>query len=140
MGSTETASTGPFVRADLEKVLASLYTPECVYFPIRHHSPACSWHLDRLIRNLKPSSILVEGPASFTPFIPTILDSGTKPPVAIYTHYVDHARKLYKPREDELDLGPARFAAYYPFCDYSPEFVALRTGQEVGAVLKFIDL
>jgi len=140
MESVEFANAKPFVQADLDKVLSSLYTPECVYFPIRHHSPACSWHLDRLIHELNPSAILVEGPTSFTPFIPTILDSGTKPPVAIYTHYVDLARKLYKPREDELDLGPARFAAYYPFCDYSPEFIALRAGKEVGAVLKFIDL
>jgi hypothetical protein len=111
-----------------------------VYFPIRHHSPACSWHIEKLIHELKPSAVLVEGPSSFTPFIPTILDPGTKPPVAIYTHYIDLERKLHKPAENELDLGPARFAAYYPFCDYSPELIALRAGREVGAVLKFIDL
>jgi len=35
---------------------------------------------------------------------------------------------------------PARFAGYYPFCDYSPELVALRIGQQVGATLRFIDL
>ena len=32
-----------------------------------------------------------------------------------------HRRKLYKPAENEPDFGPYRFAAYYPFCDYSPE-------------------
>jgi hypothetical protein len=131
---------GPFDRSQLDRVLSSLFTPECVYFPIRHHSPACSWHIEKLIHELKPSAVLVEGPSSFTPFIPTILDPGTKPPVAIYTHYIDLERRLYKPAENELDLGPARFAAYYPFCDYSPELIALRAGRKVGAVLKFIDL
>ena len=38
------------------------------------------------------------------------------------------------------DLGPSRFAAYYPFCDYSPELVALRAGATLGCRLRFIDL
>ena len=25
-----------------------------VYFPVRHHSPACAWHVGRLIRELRP--------------------------------------------------------------------------------------
>lgn len=41
---------------------------------------------------------------------------------------------------DESLFGPPRFAAYYPFCDYSPELVALRTGARTGAKLRFIDL
>jgi hypothetical protein len=133
-------STTAEFTIDLEATLDSLITSECVYFPIRHHSPACSWHLARLIRELRPEVILVEGPVSFTPLIPTILDADTKAPIAIYTHFIDTGRKLYKPAENEPDLGPARFAAYYPFCDYSPELVALRVGQDVGARLLFIDL
>jgi hypothetical protein len=127
-------------KSDLDRTLDALRTPECVYFPIRHHSPACSWHLERLIRELRFSVILVEGPVSFTPLISHILDPATRPPIAIYTHFIDTGRKLYKPPENEPDLGPARFAAYYPFCDYSPELIALRVGKEVGARLRFIDL
>jgi hypothetical protein len=126
--------------SELELTLQSLFTPSCVYFPIRHHSPACSWQLAKLIREVRPSVILVEGPISFTPLIENILDPQTKPPIAIYTHFVDNNRKLYKPADDETDLGPARFAAYYPFCDYSPELVALRVGNELGAQIRFIDL
>src|SRR5258705_6745640 len=126
--------------SDLERSLDALHGANRVYFPIRHHSPACAWHLARLIRELRPAAILVEGPASFTPLIPTILDPDTKPPIAVYTHFVDVSRKLYKPATGEPDLGPARFAAYYPFCDYSPELVALRVGEEIGARLSFIDL
>lgn len=125
---------------ELDLVLDQLHTPDCVYFPIRHHSPACSWHVARLIRETRPAAILVEGPNSFTEFIPTILDNATRAPIAIYTHFVDTARKIYKPVANEPDLGPARFAAYYPFCDYSPELVALRVGHEIGARLRFIDL
>src|SRR5215510_5468644 len=125
---------------ELDAVLDQLQTSDCIYFPIRHHSPACSWHVAKLIREIRPAAILVEGPASFTPLIPSILDPATKPPIAIYTHFIDVARKLYKPAEGEPDLGPARFAAYYPFCDYSPELVALRVGAETGARLSFIDL
>ena len=127
-------------KSDLDRMLDQLHTSNCIYFPIRHHSPACAWHLGRLIRESRPAAILVEGPASFTPLIPTILDKATKPPIAIYTHFIDSSRKVYKPRDGEPDLGPARFAAYYPFCDYSPELVALRVGNEIGARLRFIDL
>jgi hypothetical protein len=81
-----------------------------------------------------------KGPASFTPLIPTILAEGTKPPIAVYTHFIDTARQIYKPADNEPDFGPARFATYYPLCDYSPELVALRVGNETGARLRFIDL
>ncbi len=47
--------------------------------------------------------------------------------------------KRRKPTDESL-FGPPRFGAYYPFCDYSPELVALRTGRLVGAKLRFIDL
>ena len=128
------------ITTELNRTLDSLFTSECVYFPIRHHSPACAWHVSKLIREIQPAVILVEGPTSFTPLIPTILDPATKPPIAIYTHFIDVNRKIYKPAEGEPDLGPARFAAYYPFCDYSPELAAMRTGAEVGARVSFIDL
>jgi hypothetical protein len=122
----------------LEELLAGLVTPQVIYFPIRHHSPACAWQLDRLIRKTKPRTILVEGPESFTSLIPLLLHPKTRAPVAIYTSFVagqsDAITRL------NLNLGPPRFAAYYPFCDYSPELVALRTGSEVGAGLRFIDL
>src|SRR5215813_612164 len=128
------------ITTELDQVLDALNTDGCIYFPIRHHSPACAWHLARLIRELRPAVILVEGPISFTPLIPTILDPKTKAPIAIYTHFIDIGRKLYNKKEGEPDLGPARFAAYYPFCEYSPELVALRVGKEVDARLRFIDL
>lgn len=51
----------------------------------------------------------------------------------------DAAQSILPPNA-MLSDEPARFAAYYPFCDYSPELVALRTGKAVGARLRFIDM
>jgi len=126
---------------DLELVLGSLISNEIVYFPIRHHSPACALHLEWLLRHRKPEAILIEGPAAFTSLIPLVLHPGTKAPFAIYTSF---ARQEPAPQPAAVKapalLGPPRHAAYYPFCDYSPELVALRVGSELGARLQFIDL
>jgi hypothetical protein len=101
-----------------------------VYFPVRHHSPACAWHLTRLIREVKPRSVLIEGPRDATPLIPFLTDKRTRMPVAIYTTYVQR-------RGAEL---PLRHGAYYPLCDYSPELAAIRAAEEVDAEVRFIDL
>src|SRR6266516_7463068 len=127
----------------LESLLGSMITPQIVYFPIRHHSPACARHLEWIIRERKPQAILIEGPASFTSLIPLVLHPKTKTPFAIYTSFV---REQPEPEagspaaKTATMLGPPRHAAYYPFCDYSPELVALRVGTEVAAALRFVDL
>src|SRR5262245_50599184 len=132
-----------FRRSNLEASLGSLITPHIVYFPIRHHSPACARHLEQLIRERKPQAVLIEGPASFTSLIPLVLHPKTKAPFAIYTSFVQEQPDLeagsFAAKAAAL-LGPPRHAAYYPFCDYSPELVALRVGAEVAASLRFVDL
>jgi hypothetical protein len=101
-----------------------------VYFPVRHHSPACAFHVDRLIRKLKPDAVLIEGPRDATNLIPLLTHPATKFPVAIYTTYVERIE----------NAPPLRHAAYYPLCEYSPELAAIRAGQAVGARGRFIDL
>lgn len=130
---SEAAWTREALDADLRAVLARLHSPEVVYYPVRHHSPACALHLQRLIARERPSFVLVEGPANFTPLIPLILHAETRAPFAVYTYSVE------KPACGS-DAPAERAAAYYPFCDYSPELVALHAGQAVGAGLRFIDL
>lgn len=125
----------------LQDLFATLITDRIVYFPIRHHSPACALHLEWLLRDRKPQAILIEGPASFTSLIPLVLHPGTKTPFAIYTSFANNepAPGAVGGRSPAL-LGPSRHAAYYPFCDYSPELLALRVGSELGATLRFVDL
>ena len=101
-----------------------------VYFPVRHHSPACAWHIDRLIRDVKPGAVLIEGPRDASPLLPLILHKKTRFPVAIYTTYVQRL----------AESPPSRHAAYYPLCEYSPELAAIRAAQAVQANVRFIDL
>lgn len=117
---------------DIDALMAALITPHVLYFPVRHHSPACAWAIRRWIQQHKPRAVLVEGPDDFQPLLPHLLSEKCVPPVAIYTHY-----RLGGKTERSVD---ERHAAYYPMAEYSPEWVALREGHAVGAELRFIDL
>jgi len=98
-----------------------------LYFaPVRHHSPACAWAVRALIREVKPTRVLIEGPTDFTPHIPLIAHADTRPPIAIAALISDG---------DHM-----RTAAYYPFSVHSPEYIALREAQALGAEARFIDL
>jgi hypothetical protein len=99
-----------------------------LYFaPIRHHSPTCAWHLKALINEVKPRQILIECPIDFDPLIPVLLDSTTRPPVAIVAF-------------SGSDKDQQRQISYYPFSSHAPEYVALCEGRRLGARLGFIDL
>ncbi|MEO7003678.1 MAG: DUF5682 family protein [Ktedonobacterales bacterium] len=133
---------------------------EILYFPIRHHSPACAWHVQQVIAERRPHAILIEGPRDATPLIAHLSLPATHAPVAIYTTFVDTANQLGRTaavtsdtvgqtsgkssksaRSSKSDKSSAsRFAAYYPLADYSPEFVAIRAGTTTGAAVRFIDL
>jgi len=115
----------------LRSLGARLLRDELIVFPVRHHSPACAFHLSRLIRERRPSLVLVEGPRSFDPMIALLTDESARLPLAIYTYAVGRATG---------DEPPPRHAAYYPFCDYSPELVALRLARELSIPARFIDL
>ncbi len=111
---------------------------EIIFFPIRHHSPACAWHLERLIDERQPRAILIEGPDDATALLGQIAHPATRAPIAIYTTFVDTTNQLAAPTFDRAK--PARFSAYYPLADYSPELVAMRKGLAAGAAVRFIDL
>jgi len=100
-----------------------------VYVPVRHHSPACARQVERLVRDVRPDAVLIEGPRDATPLIPLLTHPKTRTPVAIYTTFVRRA-----------DGDVLRHGAYYPLCDYSPELAAIRAAAEVGARARFIDL
>ena len=121
----------PPLSDEVRALAARLLGDDLVVFPVRHHSPACAWHLDRLLRAVRPSAVLVEGPRGFTPLIPLLVDDAARMPLAVYTYAVERAQG---------DEAPRRRAAYYPFCDYSPELVALRAARALGVPARFIDL
>ncbi|MGI3777315.1 MAG: DUF5682 family protein [Janthinobacterium lividum] len=98
-----------------------------VFFPIRHHSPACALHLARGLAELRPRAVLVEMPADFTPLLPLILDPATRAPIAVVA-------VAEQPGERPSVLG------YWPLSATAPEFVALRMAAGQGARLVLGDL
>ncbi|MFO0206595.1 MAG: DUF5682 family protein, partial [Betaproteobacteria bacterium] len=74
--------------------------------------------------------VLIEGPRSFSSLISLLAQPETQAPVAIYT---------YAALRKDGDADDRR-SAYYPFCDYSPEFVAVREAARLGIPTRFIDL
>lgn len=110
----------------VESVEVDLAGP-LVVLPIRHHSPACAIHVATVIERVQPRWVLIEGPEDGNELIEHLLDQQTVPPVALYG--------FVRASDDR----PGR-ACWYPFCDYSPELVALRTARAIGARAAFIDL
>jgi hypothetical protein len=91
---------------------------------VRHHSPACARLVGATVRSLRPRFVLVEGPADLNDRIGE-LGLPHELPVAVFSYAA----------------GPeGSFASWAPFCDYSPEHVALTAAREVGAEALFIDL
>lgn len=93
-------------------------------FGIRHHGPGCARSLLRALEDLQPDCLLVEGPPDGEAVLPFILDEALKPPVALL---------VYAPEEP-------RYASFYPFADFSPEWQALRYGLGRSLPVRFMDL
>jgi hypothetical protein len=91
---------------------------------VRHHSPACARMVTETIEKLRPSFVLIEGPADFNPHIED-LRLPHKLPVAIFSYHA---------------MAERTFASYAPFCAYSPEWEALQTAWKIGATPLFCDL
>ncbi|WP_017813095.1 DUF5682 family protein [Paenibacillus shenyangensis] len=98
---------------------------QVVHFPIRHHSPACSYHLLQVIHDYDPQVLLIEGPISGNPLIPILADERTEAPVSLYYTYETNEEKA---------------AFYFPMLDYSPEYAAIRKAAQLGIPAQFIDL
>ncbi|MFE0626074.1 DUF5682 family protein [Streptomyces sp. NPDC058864] len=95
-----------------------------VFIGVRHHSPACALLVARTIEALRPAYVLVEGPADMNGRLDELL-LGHELPIAVFSHYRDEERAA---------------TSWTPLCDYSPEWVALRSGRSAGAEVRFIDL
>ncbi|WP_431125539.1 DUF5682 family protein [Variovorax paradoxus] len=125
--------------AALEASRGRLFGEEGVFFvPVRHHSPACAFALRGLLREIKPAAVLIEGPDDLAALMPLLLHEQTKAPVAWLCQStrqvpVDDADVDEKTRTESR-------TSFFPFCDYSPEWIAVREGAALGARLGLIDL
>jgi hypothetical protein len=91
---------------------------------IRHHGPGSARSVLAELERLQPDALLVEGPSDASDLIGLIEDPAMRPPVALL---------VYAPDEP-------RVATFYPFAEFSPEWVALHWALEHGIPARFIDL
>lgn len=101
------------------------------FAPVRHHSPACAVAVRAAIEELRPAVVLIEGPEEFTRLIPDLLHEATRPPIAV----LSLGGSGSGPSEGDGAAG----SGFYPLASFSPEWVALRAGHDVGAELAFVD-
>lgn len=102
---------------------------------VRHHSPACARLVDRLIAELRPAFVLIEGPSDMNDRLAELALPHTLP-IALYSF----AGRAPGDEEDAEHLTPGPRACFYPFAAHSPEWVALAAARRVGAQALFIDL
>ncbi|MEJ3652149.1 DUF5682 family protein [Actinomycetes bacterium KLBMP 9759] len=91
---------------------------------VRHHSPACAGLVRDRIAALRPAFVLVEGPSDINGRLAE-LRLGHTLPVAVFSY---------------LRVEDGTHASWTPFCDHSPEWIALTDGHAAGADVRFIDL
>jgi hypothetical protein len=114
--------------ADLEQTFSGSGSPAsrplARVFGVRHLSPAAAHHLTVLLDALRPTAVLVEGPADAIDQIKHLAHKHTQPPLALLAYTQER---------------PVR-SILYPLAEYSPEWVALTWGIRHRADVRFIDL
>lgn len=123
---------GILFGTEISEIIPFDFSQKILYFPVRHHSPGCSFHLKRVMENYQPDCILVEGPQTANKLIGVLTDHGTVPPVAFYYFYKDTAKYISEDGDD--------YKCYYPFLRCSPEYNALCFARKNGIDCGFIDL
>ncbi|MEU6851419.1 DUF5682 family protein [Actinacidiphila alni] len=95
-----------------------------VVLGVRHHGPGSARAVRAALDAYRPQAVLIEGPPEADALVGLAGQEGMRPPVALLAHAVD---------------DPAR-AGFWPFAEFSPEWVAIRWAAEAGADVRFIDL
>ncbi len=98
---------------------------EPLFFPVRHFSPMAAHLVGQAVRQERFDAVLIEGPSEFNDRIDELL-LDHELPLALYSYAILR--------------GGARRGAFYPFCEFSPEWQALKVAAEVGVPVAFIDL
>jgi Family of unknown function (DUF5682) len=91
---------------------------------IRHHGPGSARSVVAELDRLRPSAVLIEGPADADPLLALAADPGMVPPVALLAYAPDEPR----------------VSAFWPFAVFSPEWQALAWAAAHGVPARFCDL
>lgn len=91
---------------------------------IRHHGPGSSRHVLNALADIKPDIILIEGPPEGEAMLQWVAHEDMQPPVALLAYVPDDPQR----------------AVFYPFTDFSPEWNAIKYGQQHNIPVRFIDM
>ncbi len=91
---------------------------------IRHYSPACARLVRARIAELRPHTVLIEGPSDFNARLDELALPHTLP-IAIYAYHGN-------------EQGTS--SCHAPFAEFAPEWAALQAARETGARVRFMDL
>ncbi|WP_425830438.1 DUF5682 family protein [Streptomyces fractus] len=95
-----------------------------VLLGVRHHGPGSARAVRTALDAAEPRIVLIEGPPEADGLVPLAAEAGMRPPVALLAHVVDE---------------PGR-SSFWPFAEFSPEWVAIRWALARGVPVRFIDL
>ncbi|MFJ8470748.1 DUF5682 family protein [Kitasatospora sp. NPDC094011] len=99
-------------------------TSEVALLGIRHHGPGSARAVAAALAQWQPDAVLIEGPPEADDIVHLAAEKDLVPPVALLAHAVD---------------DPAR-AAFWPYAEFSPEWVAIRYAVDHDLPVRFIDL
>ncbi len=114
--------------------------PGIVWMGVKHYSPACAFHVERLIEERAPVAVLIEGPDDANDLIPWLRHEDTVPPVTILSSWVDTSNKLGQ--NGVLSVSPdvpARFRGWWPFVGHGPEYRAVMAAGRHDIPTYFVD-
>ncbi|MFE4517795.1 DUF5682 family protein [Kitasatospora sp. NPDC056783] len=97
---------------------------EVALLGIRHHGPGSARAVAAALARWRPDAVLIEGPPEADDIVHLAAGKDLVPPVALLAHAVD---------------DPAK-AAFWPYAEFSPEWVAIRHAVEHDLPVRFIDL
>jgi len=125
----------------LNKKVQQCLNDPIYWFPIRHHSPRSAFLLQKAILERKPKQVFIEAPSHCMDLLPFIVDTETKPPIAIYSSFIDSENTtglagIQTPSPEIM----ASIGSWLPLLAYSPEFVAMKAADKIGSEIIFIDL
>lgn len=96
-----------------------------LFFPLRHYSPAGARFVEEVLDERPFDAVLIEGPSDFNDRFGELF----------FDHQLPLALYSYAIAEDGRRLG-----AFYPFCEFSPEWRALKIAGDKKIPTRFIDM
>jgi len=125
-----------------ETYLPNIKKDKIIYFPVRHHSPIVSFQLIKLIKEYAPDTILIEGPSNINDIKEKLFTKKAKMPLAFYSISNEEVEIEEEDEEGNIKTKKEnlRDAVYYPFAEFSPEYIAIKEALDKDIKTEFIDL